>query len=494
MDNLISSNETIIPNNDINHELINNVPNESILLSSDETMTKNSFINFFKSHIIDPIYKSLNGLIKSNIESIKKKYADSIILDSNGNILLLQRASDSTFPNEWCLPGGHVDDGEIFLDAAERELKEETSLSSDLQFVCKSEKSDCIIQYFFGRTDLNPIITIDKKEHQNYAWVNLNELDQYTLILDLSKQLKEIFDITSDSPLQIKIETNDFNDIEELTFEKAWIEIVKSYNEGLITDEIYFNALKKYQLVQQYFLPLDEQFEKGFITEKMLFDRIFKAKDNIASKEIEEDPTEDAQQNDDIDDSQNESADPDQVHGKTGMNYDKLRQLAMTTPQAQLENFIKHSKDPELRKIAHDELARRLDDEHPQEDEDNDSKQDNKNDSKGKSDKKPTNAKEALESNNQSPEGDIQDDPEYHEKAAQYAKAVTSGQDPSTNPFLADFANHIEEKKKDHKDLQFTVEMPGDSNNEADENLPNTEGENEKVIDDKKPVSKKDDK
>lgn len=507
--------EELFNSPDNTDQLINKSYSEEPIVLDNTPMTKKSLYQLFKKHIVNPIANSLGGFIKASdieenltgeIEPIVqlKKYADSIILDTNGKILLLQRSSDSIFPNEWCLPGGHVDVGEEFYYAAIRELKEETSLTSDLQLVCHSEKPDCIIQYFFGRTDLNPTIILDPKEHQNYAWANITELNQFKLILDLSDKLSEIFDITADTTLLAQVSSDEFYDIQELTFEKAFEAIKKSYDDGLISDDVYFSALQKYEKIKQFNLPLDEQFSKGLITEEIMFDRIQKGKVKAAEeapKDLEEeDPTEDVESNDDPenvspDDDQEsaqqedstqmqdpsgnqepDSSDPDQVHGKTGMNYDKLRQLAMTTPQQQLENFIKHSKDPELRKIAHDELARRLDDEHPQED---DSESDTKS-STDKKDKKPTNAKEAMDAG-KSDKDNVQDDPDYSEKALQYAKAVTSGQDPSQNPFLADFATHMEEKIKNHKPLDITVEIPGESNNESDEDKPNTEGENIKI-------------
>jgi ADP-ribose pyrophosphatase YjhB (NUDIX family) len=47
-----------------------------------------------------------------------------VIIDNQGKIVLTKR---NDLP-VWCLPGGHVEDGESFVEAAIREAKEETGL------------------------------------------------------------------------------------------------------------------------------------------------------------------------------------------------------------------------------------------------------------------------------------------------------------------------------------------------------------------------------
>jgi 8-oxo-dGTP diphosphatase len=48
--------------------------------------------------------------------------------DGSWHVLVIRRGWDP-FAGCWALPGGHVDAGETFADAAERELEEETGLT-----------------------------------------------------------------------------------------------------------------------------------------------------------------------------------------------------------------------------------------------------------------------------------------------------------------------------------------------------------------------------
>ncbi|MCL2876847.1 MAG: NUDIX domain-containing protein [Betaproteobacteria bacterium] len=51
-----------------------------------------------------------------------------VLCEREGRILLLRRAETGFFDDLYSLPGGHVEHGESILQAAARELKEETGL------------------------------------------------------------------------------------------------------------------------------------------------------------------------------------------------------------------------------------------------------------------------------------------------------------------------------------------------------------------------------
>ncbi|MFC9067916.1 MULTISPECIES: NUDIX domain-containing protein [Streptomyces] len=60
-----------------------------------------------------------------NIETIR--YTADIVLVAEGHVLLIER-DWPPFEGRWALPGGHVDPGETSLQAAVRELLEETGI------------------------------------------------------------------------------------------------------------------------------------------------------------------------------------------------------------------------------------------------------------------------------------------------------------------------------------------------------------------------------
>lgn len=56
------------------------------------------------------------------------KFPVAIIVKRNRRVLWLQRKKDQSYPGIWSLPGGKIEEGESIVDAAARELKEETGI------------------------------------------------------------------------------------------------------------------------------------------------------------------------------------------------------------------------------------------------------------------------------------------------------------------------------------------------------------------------------
>lgn len=50
------------------------------------------------------------------------------IVSPDGKILLTRRSAVIREPGKWCLPGGHLDGGESWVDAVRRETREEVGL------------------------------------------------------------------------------------------------------------------------------------------------------------------------------------------------------------------------------------------------------------------------------------------------------------------------------------------------------------------------------
>jgi 8-oxo-dGTP diphosphatase len=108
-----------------------------------------------------------------------------LLSDENGKILILKRSTNSkTNPGKWELPGGKVDQGESFDQALIREVYEETNLKIFIEhFVGASEQNLHVIKAIHiimsGRIMEGELKL--SEEHEGYAWVFFEELDEYEL-------------------------------------------------------------------------------------------------------------------------------------------------------------------------------------------------------------------------------------------------------------------------------------------------------------------------
>jgi 8-oxo-dGTP diphosphatase len=63
---------------------------------------------------------------------IERRVAVVFLVDRRGRLLMQQRTADAAVsPNQWTMPGGKIEEGEEPIDAAHRELLEETGLRVD---------------------------------------------------------------------------------------------------------------------------------------------------------------------------------------------------------------------------------------------------------------------------------------------------------------------------------------------------------------------------
>jgi len=111
--------------------------------------------------------------------------AGGVVLDDEGRVLLIFRRG------KWDLPKGKLDEGELVEDCAEREVKEETGLSSikmerflTTTYHTYTEKNKSILKdthwYLFtahGEQDVNPQTEEDILEVE---WIYASELTEYT--------------------------------------------------------------------------------------------------------------------------------------------------------------------------------------------------------------------------------------------------------------------------------------------------------------------------
>lgn len=132
------------------------------------------------------------------------KYADVIVQDPEGRILILWRCEDYVPTGYCCIPGGHVDPGEDFKTAALRELMEETNIvptkGDILEDYGEYKTKDAHIHYFCLRCKNHPVVAAQALEHCAYEWVDYGELPVKPFIYDQGKivleKLNKIHDIS----------------------------------------------------------------------------------------------------------------------------------------------------------------------------------------------------------------------------------------------------------------------------------------------------------
>ena len=116
-----------------------------------------------------------------------------IIIETAGGIVLIERRNP---PHGWALPGGFVDYGEAFEDAARREAGEETGLAVTLtlQFHTYSDPNRDARQHtastvFIATADGRPVAADDAKRAGVFSQDNLPDL-----VFDHGRILRDYFE------------------------------------------------------------------------------------------------------------------------------------------------------------------------------------------------------------------------------------------------------------------------------------------------------------
>jgi 8-oxo-dGTP pyrophosphatase MutT (NUDIX family) len=112
-------------------------------------------------------------------------------------ILLIQRGPDNKYPNQWCVPGGKVENDETEIQAAYRELAEETGLSFQLKDFGTyefKEKPDLVYHLFVGKAVGSDGRCRLEDTFQGYGWFTKHDCE----ILD-SFMSRSLVDMAWDS-------------------------------------------------------------------------------------------------------------------------------------------------------------------------------------------------------------------------------------------------------------------------------------------------------
>lgn len=179
------------------------------------------------------------GLIKKSVyfdlfkaKQGKVQFADVLVFRGDKLLILNRVGEKGAVSNDWCIPGGHVDPGETFLQAAKRELFEETGIdmSEDLlipvgKYIPKRKGIE--IHYFMCYIDdQTPVnILVDAEEETGSEWINPHtELDLYNFIFDMKDNIKRILGIEVPDEFQL---------------------VMKSFKDGKISKEVFTTYCEK---------------------------------------------------------------------------------------------------------------------------------------------------------------------------------------------------------------------------------------------------------
>ena len=113
-----------------------------------------------------------------------------IFFTDGKKVLLLRRSEKGDGNGTWGLPGGKVEEGESFIDAAKREAKEECGRVEGSRFEHIHEK-DGMHEWttFFFRIK-RPFKCRLSDEHNDYRWVDLDKVSS----MELHPRFKENLD------------------------------------------------------------------------------------------------------------------------------------------------------------------------------------------------------------------------------------------------------------------------------------------------------------
>lgn len=162
----------------------------------------------------------------------KVQFADVLVFRGDKLLILNRVGEKGAVSNDWCIPGGHVDPGETFLQAAKRELFEETGIDMSESLLIPvgkyiPKRKGIEIHYFMCHIDdQTPVnILVDAEEETGSEWINpYTELDLYNFIFDMKDNIKRILGIEVLDEFQL---------------------VMKSFKDGKISKEVFTTYCEK---------------------------------------------------------------------------------------------------------------------------------------------------------------------------------------------------------------------------------------------------------
>lgn len=179
------------------------------------------------------------GLIKKSVyfdlfkaKQGKVQFVDVLVFRGDKLLILNRVGEKGAVSNDWCIPGGHVDPGETFLQAAKRELFEETGIDMSESLLIPvgkyiPKRKGIEIHYFMCHIDdQTPVnILVDAEEETGSEWINpYTELDLYNFIFDMKDNIKRILGIEVPDEFQL---------------------VMKSFKDGKISKEVFTTYCEK---------------------------------------------------------------------------------------------------------------------------------------------------------------------------------------------------------------------------------------------------------
>jgi len=108
-----------------------------------------------------------------------------LILERDGQILVMRRFNTGTWDGSYSLPGGHVEDGETPLEAMVRETKEEISLDIDvtdldiahISYRPKHDEKGNRVDFFFrAKKWAGDPVNSEPEKCDDLKWVPINTM------------------------------------------------------------------------------------------------------------------------------------------------------------------------------------------------------------------------------------------------------------------------------------------------------------------------------